>query len=87
MRSTSAASLLRAAFDGNRAPLVIGNHFNEWSGGAFSAAVEQFLGEICTNPDTVCATYSEVDRWIAMQDPAVPDRFRQMPNAQVPAGD
>jgi hypothetical protein len=64
----------RAAFDGvyqgDRAPLVVGNHFNDWAGGAFSSAAEQFMGEACRRPETVCATYSEVIAWMRLQDPA-----------------
>ncbi|SEC48227.1 hypothetical protein SAMN04489727_3914 [Amycolatopsis tolypomycina] len=72
----------RAAFDGNRAPLVIGNHFNDWAGGAFSRAAEGFMGEVCTKPETVCATYAEVTKWMSLQDPAVLDKYRSMPLAQ-----
>ncbi|MHA6782534.1 polysaccharide deacetylase [Pseudonocardia saturnea] len=74
-----------AAFTQNRAPLVIGNHFNEWSGGGFSDAVEEFIPEVCLRPETVCATYSAVVEWMDLQDPAVLDRWRAMPHAQVPA--
>lgn len=75
-------SVYRTAFNGNRAPLVIGNHFNEWAGSAFSNAVEQYLGEVCTQPETVCATYTEVIQWMQLQDPAVLDQFRQLPPAR-----
>lgn len=73
-----------AAFTGNRAPLVVGNHFNTWSGGAFFSAVEQFLPAVCLRPETVCATYSEVNAWLDLQDPAVLAGWRAMPHAQVP---
>jgi hypothetical protein len=76
----------RAAYDaalaGNRAPLVVGNHFNDWAGGAFGTATEQFLGEVCTKPETVCATYTEVIDWMNHQDPAVLEGFRGLPKAQ-----
>jgi hypothetical protein len=75
-------SVYRAAFNGNRAPLVIGNHFNEWAAGAFSGAVEQFMGEVCREQDTVCATYTEVIQWMQMQDPVVLEQFRRMPAAR-----
>lgn len=75
-----------AAFTQNRAPLVIGNHFNSWSGGGFSRAVEQFMAEVCLRPETVCATYSEVGAWMDLQDPAVLQVWRDLPNAQVAAG-
>ncbi|ANZ36362.1 polysaccharide deacetylase [Lentzea guizhouensis] len=75
-------SVYRAALNGNRAPLVIGNHFNEWNGSAFSTAMEQFLGEVCGKPETVCATYTEVIQWMQLQDPAVLDQLRKMPAAR-----
>ena len=75
-------SVYRAAFNGNRAPLTIGNHFNEWAGGAFSAAVEQFMGEVCVQKDTVCATYTEVIQWMQLQDPQVLAQLRSFPAAR-----
>jgi hypothetical protein len=75
-----------AALQGNRGPLVVGNHFNGWAGGGFSMATEQFMGEVCVKPETVCATYSDVISWIGAQDPAVLDGLRKLPNAQPPAG-
>ena len=75
-------SVYQAAFNGNRAPIVIGNHFNEWAGGAFSNAVEGFLGEVCVKPETVCATYTEVIQWMQLQDPVVLEQLRRMPAAR-----
>ncbi|MFD1151046.1 polysaccharide deacetylase family protein, partial [Saccharothrix hoggarensis] len=75
-------SVYQAAFNGNRAPVVIGNHFNEWAGGAFSRAVEGFLGEVCVRPETVCATYTEVIQWMQLQDPVVLEQLRRMPPAR-----
>ncbi|WP_432850455.1 polysaccharide deacetylase [Amycolatopsis sp. CA-161197] len=72
----------QAAFAGNRAPLVVANHFNDWAGGAFAKATEDFMGEVCTKPETVCATYSEVIRWLELQDPAVLGRLQEAPPAQ-----
>lgn len=74
----------QAALDGNRAPMVVGNHFNNWSGGAFMAATERFMAEVCTSPETVCATYSEVIEWMRLQDPAVLEGLRRLPHAQIP---
>jgi hypothetical protein len=73
----------QAAYNTNRAPLTIGNHFNDWSGGAFSLATEQFMNEVCVRANTVCATYTEVLDWMKLQDPAVLDAFRNKPHAQV----
>lgn len=73
----------QAALNTNRAPLTIATHFNDWSGGAFSAATERFMGEVCVREHTVCTTYSQVIRWMKLQDPEVLDTFRTMPNAHV----
>lgn len=59
------------AFTGNRAPLVIGNHFNNWSGNAFNPAIERFMLEVCDRPETVCTTYQNVIAWMDAQKPAV----------------
>lgn len=59
------------ALRGNRAPLVIGNHFNDWSGNAFNPAVEQFMLEVCDRPETVCTTHQNVIAWMEAQEPAV----------------
>ncbi|MEV1115147.1 polysaccharide deacetylase [Actinosynnema sp. NPDC049800] len=75
-------SVYQSAVNGNRAPIVIGNHFNEWAGGAFSNAVEGFLGEVCVKPETVCATYTEVIQWMQLQDPVVLEQLRRIPAAR-----
>ncbi|TWF80868.1 hypothetical protein FHX44_116811 [Pseudonocardia hierapolitana] len=72
-----------AAASGNRAPLVIGSHFNRWSGGGFFDAVERFMAEVCLRPETVCATHSDVNAWMDLQDPEVLDGWRSMPPAHV----
>ncbi|WP_184691094.1 polysaccharide deacetylase [Saccharothrix tamanrassetensis] len=75
-------SVYLAALNGNRAPMVVGNHFNEWAGGAFSQAVERFMGEVCVREETVCATYTEVIQWMQLQDPVVLEQLRRMPAAR-----
>jgi hypothetical protein len=71
-----------AALQGNRAPLVIGNHFNDWAGGAFALAVERFMPEVCAKPETICTTYSQVIKWMELQPPGVLEALRKQPNAQ-----
>ena len=73
----------QAALNTNRAPLTIGTHFNDWSGGAFSEATEKFMSEVCVREHTVCTTYSQVIKWMRLQDPEVLDTFRTMPHAQI----
>ncbi|WP_420750601.1 polysaccharide deacetylase [Rhodococcus sp. O3] len=57
------------AYHGNRAPLVIANHFNDWNGNAFNPATADFMSDVCGLPDTYCATYSDVVTWMELQDP------------------
>jgi hypothetical protein len=33
--------------------------------------------------ETVCTTYSQVIEWMSLQDPAVLEKFRAMPPAQI----
>jgi hypothetical protein len=79
---TTYRAAYNAALQGNRAPLVIGNHFNDWAGGAFASAVEQFMPEVCTKPETICTTYFQVIKWMQLQPPQVLEALRRQPNAQ-----
>lgn len=53
----------RAAFDrqyrGDRIPLQIGLHFVEMNGGAYWAAMERLVAEVCPLPDVACVTYAQ----------------------------
>ncbi|QDQ96460.1 polysaccharide deacetylase [Tomitella fengzijianii] len=64
---------------GNRAPLVIANHFNQWNGNAFNPATADFMREVCDDGGTICATYSDVVEWMEMQDPSVLAHWQEMP--------
>lgn len=59
------------AYNGNRAPLVIANHFNDWNGNSFNPAAADFMRDVCADPETICATHSDVAAWLELQDPAV----------------
>ena len=60
-----------SAFAGNRAPLVFGNHFNDWGLNAFNPAVEKVMREVCVEEDTYCVTYQQMIAWLELQDPEV----------------
>lgn len=66
------------AYNGNRAPLVIANHFNDWNDNAFNPATAEFMREVCGKPDVYCATYQDVIAWMELQDPAVLRPWRTM---------
>ncbi len=57
-------------FAGNRAPILIANHFNEWNGDSFNPAARQFMTETCGLPDTICTTYADVIAWMTALDAA-----------------
>ena len=59
------------AYNGNRAPMLIANHFNKWNGDSFNPPAMDFMKEKCGQPDTYCATYQDVIAWMELQDPDV----------------
>lgn len=63
--------MYEAVSTGNRAPMLVANHFNQWSGNAFNPAAKDFMLSVCGNEGTICATYQDVIAWMELQDPAV----------------
>ncbi|OON81038.1 hypothetical protein [Streptomyces tsukubensis] len=57
------------AYRGNRAPLVIGNHFESWNGGAYMRAVEQTIERVCTRSEVRCVSFRQLADWLDAQDP------------------
>ena len=71
--------MYQVAFDGSRAPVLVANHFNRWTGDAFNPAAADFMTETCAKPETICATYSDVIAWMSIQDPAVLSFLQALP--------
>ena len=69
--------MYNATFTGNRAPLILGNHFNAWNNNAYSDAIGNFVVQTCGKPDTYCVPFRDLLAWIAVQDPA---RITQLQN-------
>jgi hypothetical protein len=67
------------AYRGNRAPILIANHFNDWNGNSFNPAVRDFMAETCGRPETICATYQDVIAWMEFQDPEVLASLQELP--------
>lgn len=67
------------AYHGNRAPLVIANHFNDWNGNAFNPATADFMRAVCAEPETICATHADVVDWLALQDPEMVAEWQARP--------
>ncbi len=75
-----------AAYHGNRAPLVLGNHFNDWNRGAYRDALSTFVLETCGRPETRCVTFSDLVAWLEAQRPRVLARLQALPPETAPPG-
>ncbi|MFE2928937.1 polysaccharide deacetylase family protein [Streptomyces goshikiensis] len=71
-------------FSGSRAPMYIGNHFEDWNGGIYMKAVEGFMKDVCTRDEVRCVSFRELADWLDVQDPAVLARLRSLDPAQAP---
>ncbi|MEU0128229.1 hypothetical protein [Streptomyces sp. NPDC006289] len=58
------------AYNGNRAPLIIGNHFESWNGGTYMRAIEETVKTVCTQRDVQCVSFRQLADWLDAQDPA-----------------
>lgn len=74
------------AYEGNRAPLIIGNHFESWNGGTYMRAVEETIARLCPRKDVRCVSFRQLADWLDMQDPAVLARLATLDVGQAPAG-
>jgi hypothetical protein len=70
----------------NRAPLIIGNHFEQWNGGIYMDAVEAALQRIAAHPDVRLVSFRQLVAWLEAQDPAVLDRLRTLSPGVAPPG-
>ncbi|MFH8292533.1 hypothetical protein [Streptomyces sp. NPDC018059] len=59
------------AYKGNRAPLIIGNHFESWNGGTYMRAIEETIETVCTKPQVRCVSFRQLADWLDAQDPKV----------------
>lgn len=71
-------------YHGSRAPLFIGNHFEEWNGGIYMRAVERTIENVCTKKDVQCVSFKELADWMDVQAPATLERLRTLDPAQSP---
>ncbi|MCS0635413.1 hypothetical protein NX801_07020 [Streptomyces sp. LP05-1] len=71
-------------YNGSRAPMFIGNHFEQWNGGIYMQAVEDVMREVCPRKDVKCVSFRELSDWLDAQDPAVLEQLRTLDPAQAP---
>jgi hypothetical protein len=69
---------------GSRAPLFIGNHFENWNGGLYMRAVDRVVENVCTKKDVRCVSFRELADWLDVQRPEVLAQLRTLDPAQSP---
>jgi hypothetical protein len=78
------------AYETNRAPLFIGNHFEEWNGGIYMDAVEDAMKHIARKKekgaDVRLVSFRQFVDWLDVQKPDVLDRLRTLNVGQEPTG-
>ncbi|MFD9776579.1 hypothetical protein ACFWZS_13050 [[Kitasatospora] papulosa] len=72
------------AYNGNRAPLIIGNHFESWNGGTYMRAIEETIKTVCTQRDVQCVSFRQLADWLDAQDPATLDKLGTLKVGQAP---
>ena len=72
------------AYDGNRAPLIIGNHFESWNGGTYMRAVEEVVETVCTKEEVRCVSFRQLADWLDAQDPKVLKKLRTLGVGEAP---
>ncbi|MFC9462975.1 hypothetical protein, partial [Streptomyces sp. NPDC056983] len=68
----------KRTYETNRAPLFIGNHFEDWNGGIYMDAVEAAFKEIAVKKDVRLVSFRQFVDWLDVQDPNVLARLRSL---------
>jgi hypothetical protein len=76
----------RRAYNFNRAPLIIGNHFERWNGGIYMDAIAEAAAQMADHPGVRFVSFRQLVAWLEAQDPAVLRRLQSLPVGQKPAG-
>ncbi|GAA5009984.1 hypothetical protein GCM10025734_53500 [Kitasatospora paranensis] len=69
-------------YNGSRAPLFVGNHFETWNGGIYMQAVEDVVKSVCHRDGVRCVSFEELADWLDAQDPKVLERLRGLDPGQ-----
>ncbi|MEG3628901.1 polysaccharide deacetylase family protein [Streptomyces poriticola] len=79
----------KRAYESNRAPFFIGNHFEEWNGGIYMDAVEESLKHIARERDKGgdirMVSFRQFTDWLDVQKPDVLAQLRRLEVGQAPA--
>ncbi|MEV8594669.1 hypothetical protein [Streptomyces sp. NPDC052012] len=72
------------AYKGNRAPLIIGNHFESWNGGTYMRAVEEVIETVCNKSEVRCVSFRQLVDWLDAQDPKTLKKLRTLGVGEAP---
>ncbi|GAB2780447.1 hypothetical protein GCM10027073_11420 [Streptomyces chlorus] len=80
----------KRAYETNRAPFFVGNHFEQWNGGIYMDAVEDALKYIAREKekggDVRMVSFRQFTDWLDVQKPEVLEQLRTLGVGQEPAG-
>ncbi|MEV5437811.1 hypothetical protein AB0K80_17610 [Streptomyces sp. NPDC052682] len=80
----------RRAYETNRAPFFVGNHFEQWNGGIYMDAVEEAFKHIAREKDKGAdvrlVSFRQFVDWLDVQKPEVLAKLRTLDVGQRPAG-
>ncbi|MFI8926716.1 hypothetical protein ACIG3E_03385 [Streptomyces sp. NPDC053474] len=76
----------KRAYESNRAPFFIGNHFEEWNGGIYMDAVEAAIKGIAGKKDVRLVSFRQFVDWLDVQKPEVLAKLRSLEVGQKPTG-
>ncbi|MFD3457695.1 hypothetical protein ACFWVC_36640 [Streptomyces sp. NPDC058691] len=74
------------AYTTNRAPLFIGNHFEQWNGGIYMDAVEEVIGEMSQKEDVRMVSFRQFCDWLEAQHPSVVRNLQRLNVGEQPVG-
>ncbi|MCX3059823.1 polysaccharide deacetylase family protein [Streptomyces beihaiensis] len=83
MRDSLLAGFNRA-YKGNRAPLIIGNHFESWNGGTYIRALDETIHTVCNKPEVRCVSFRQLADWLDAQDPRTLKKLTTLGVGQAP---
>jgi hypothetical protein len=69
---------------GSRAPLFVGNHFEDWNGGIYMKAIDQVIKNVCTKKGVRCVSFKELTDWLDVQKPETLQLLRSLDPGQSP---
>ena len=67
----------RANYTGNRAPLHIGHHFNDYQRGAYREALKSFAAAVCGLPEVRCISYKALADILDKESPETLAAFQK----------